>query len=241
MQHIFQFSDETRRYETDGSFSSAEAEEALLHGTLFYKVDGSNGMIQVIHDDNGELILRIFQRLDTKGKEVDDKLKAQQNIGAADILPLPPGKNPSAYAGHSYVYSEITTEGIKGKKAINMKRAQQEVVEKHKDIIVAYGEEWISVEWVGEKFNKTPNVPHPVALAIHREQRVENELALERSYEGMRQYLVEDCVDQPVEGFVLEHGGVYWKVRADCFLLPKGEKGPFEANRDKTRPPVYLI
>lgn len=239
MYHIFAFNDETKRYESE--FSSPEAEEAFEHGTLYYKIDGSNGMVQAIQDEESTTppTVKIYQRLDTKGKDPN---------GDTTVTPLPSGKNPSVYPGHSYCYSEIT-EDVSGKKLVKRNRAMLELVQRHLEKFVS--REWTSVEWVGTMFNKTPNVPHPIALAIHEEQRVvpcnngedkqDGDLAMERTFDGARKCLLEDCVDQPIEGFIIEHGGRYWKVRSDCFLLPPGTKDPFRVNRDNSRPPVFLV
>ena len=241
MYHIFVFNDETKRY--DPEYSSPDAEQALLHGTLYYKIDGSNGMVQIIQPEDPTLSpqVKVFQRLDTKGKEPKE-----------EVTPLPEGMNASEYPGHSYYYSEIT-ENVPGKKLVKRNRAMLDLVNRNLEKFV--GREWTSVEWVGEKFNQTPNVPHPVALAIHEEQRVdgpsltkdvgeengEASLAIERTFEGVRKYLLEDCVDQPIEGFIIEHNGCYWKIRSDCFLLPEGTKDPFEGNRAMARPPIFLV
>ncbi|CAB9520700.1 expressed unknown protein [Seminavis robusta] len=245
MLHIFAFNDDNRKYETDGTFTNPAAEEALCHGTLFYKIDGSNGMVQVVNDDT----LKIYQRLDTRGKEPDNQL-----------IPLPDGKNATEYPGHSYYYNEIL-ENVQGKRLIKRNRAMIDIVDRHRTTFLAFGQEWISVEWIGTMFNSTPNVPHPIAVAIHQEQRVEMEQhsteenggdangtkngqsapGIQRTYAGMRKFLIEDCAEQPVEGLIIEHEGVYWKVKSDGFLLPEGISNPFKKNRENSRPPVFLV
>ena len=239
MYHIFSFNDETKRY--DPEFSSPIAKKALLYGALYRKIDGSNGMVHVVRDENSTAPpqVKVYQRLDTKGKEPNDD---------DTVTPLPSGKNRSEYPGHSYYYSEIT-ENVTGKKQIKRNRAMLDVVQRNLEKFT--DREWTGVEWVGTMFNKTPNVPHPIALAIHAEQRVgtvmdgednnENEIVMERTFEGVRKYLLEDCVDQPIEGFIVEHEGCYWKVRSDCFLVPAGNKDPFKLNREKARPPLFLV
>jgi len=226
MYHIFAFNDETKPPRYDPAFTSPEAEQALLHGTLYYKIDGSNGMVQVMAGEEEEPQFKIFQRLDTKGKEPKETLTA-----------LPEGKNATAYAGHSYYYDEITLD-VMGKKQIKRNRAMRELVQRHLSKFV--GSEWTSVEWVGTMFNKTPNAPHPIALAIHKEQIGEGDGIMERTFEGARKYLLEDCKDQPIEGFIIEHDGSFWKLRSDCFQMTDGAKDPFKANRESSRPPVFL-
>lgn len=231
MYHIFTFDKDTKPPRYQSSFVSPEAEQALLHGTLYYKIDGSNGMVQMISrgEDESEKDpqFKIFQRLDTKGKEPKETLIA-----------LPEGKNVAAYEGHSYYYDEITLH-VTGKKQIKRNKAMRELVQRHLDEFA--GSEWTSVEWVGTMFNKTPNVPHPIALAVHKEQIVEGDGIVERTYEGMRKYLLEDVKDQPIEGFIIEHGGNFWKVRSDCFPTTDGAKDPFKENRESSRPPVFLV
>jgi hypothetical protein len=312
MHHIFTFSDETRKYLTDGTCTSPAAEQALLHGILYYKIDGSNGMIQVIrqsttttttststttgdevsHEEPKMIIFKLYQRLDTRGKT------PSQGHGHGQITPLPDGKNAKAYPGHSYYYSEITTDPntVTGKRLLKRNRAMRDLIERHRDTLMAMKQEWISVEWVGQMFNKTPKVPHSIAMAIHQHQQIPNltieeeeegigekkmdiinnntpitdtpvqvlqnkanetssatididstattidtnPVRITRTYDGIRKYLLQDCSDQPVEGLIFQHDGVYWKVRADCFLLSKGEVVPFQKNRENARPPIFL-
>ena len=279
MQHVFAFDEETRRYkEEDGAFFSPEAELALHHGILYYKIDGSNGMVQVIAPKNAgdgdkEVRFKAYQRLDKKGKDPDDTL-----------ISLPAGKNPMSYPGHSYYYSEITTD-VPGKKQVKRNRAMLDLVTRNADKFIGMEREWISVEWVGSMFNKTPSVPHAIALAIHEDQFVEGRHSgdnqniapaaeqievqdggettlnmevehdsednekhsshvvpiIKRSYRGMRKFLLEDCVDHPIEGLILAYEGVYWKIRCDSFELPKGAKDPFRTNRENAMVPVYLV
>jgi len=298
MHHVFLFNEETKRYDENGKFFSSEAQEALEHGTLYYKIDGSNGMIRVIRpnnidgstDENAPFILKAYQRLDTKGK---DPSIAKDGAGAAAevaLILLPDGPNASSYADHSYYYSEIMLN-VNGRKLVRRNRAMLDLVQqRHADHFIKMEQEWISIEWVGTMFNKTPNVPHPIAIAIHAEQRVEYDATeghdvndandedysdarengkgvpvhgntgtnendkpratmytssepkpiIVRTYQGVRTFLMEDCVDQPIEGLVIEHERTYWKIRCDCFLLPNGNKDPFARNRDKAMPPVFL-
>lgn len=264
MQHIFAFNDETRRYDESGKLHSPDAEEALQHGMFYYKIDGSNGMVQVIRpaaDDDEPIRFKAFQRLDTRGKEPP----TESINNEPPLIPLPPGKNPTTYAGHSYYYSEISNN-VAGKKLVKRNRAMLDLVTRHADHLVAMDREWISVEWVGAMFNKTPSVPHAIALAIHDDQRLvvgggEMEGVLQlpptttqptptptptttitRSFDGMRKFLMDDCADHPIEGLVLEHEGVYWKIRSDGFLLPKGVKDPFKGqNRENAMAPIFLV
>lgn len=213
MAHIFEFDKDTGLY--TGTIASAEAEAALQRGKVFYKIDGSNGMIAC--GDGGELTA--FQRLDTRGRPPPE-----------GCIRLPNGNNADVYEGHSYFYKPIDMN-VEGKKVKKMNQAMIDVVEKHKDRLLSYGD-FVSIEWVGAKFNKTPGVLHDVAIAIHAEQVCDE--AFDPSYEGLKLFLLQ--ADKPIEGLIFEFGGMYWKVRGDCF----DRKCSFKTNRAVARPPMYL-
>jgi hypothetical protein len=225
MVHIFEFDNETKLYAPH--VASKSASEALENGRLFYKIDGSNGMILIDRDDNDDNgstssnTLLAFQRLDTRGRPVPDH-----------CTPLPNGNNADVYEGHSYCYEPILSD-VPGKKSKKRNEAMLAVVQKHADHLSSLGRDAVSIEWVGQKFNKTPGVPQDVAIAIHSEQICE-EQPIDRSYEGVRSFLL--GVDPPIEGLVIEFQGTYWKVRADCF----DRKCPFKTNTSAARPPLYL-
>ncbi len=213
MIHIFELDKDTGLYQE--KITSAEAETALREGTAFYKIDGSNGMI--LRGDDGEP--RAFQRLDTRGRAPPE-----------GCIRLPKGPNVDIFKDHSYWYQPITT-CVQGKKAKQRNQSMLDVVEKHKDSLLAYGK-YVSVEWVGTKFNKTPGVPNDVAIAIHVEQRCEKNF--DRSYQGVKDLLLE--ADPPIEGLIFELDSVFWKVRADCF----DKKCSFKTNGSSVRPPTFL-
>ena len=73
---------------------------------------------------------------------------------------------------------------------------------------------FMTVEWVGRKFNKTPGVDADIALCVHHEQVPLTNVP--REFSELRTWLME----QGIEGVVVEHRGVYWKVRTDCFHKP---------------------
>ena len=219
MAHIFQFDDATRLYARETA--SEAAADALKNGRLFYKIDGSNGMV-ICHqseDDSKGKQLMAYQRLDTRGKPIPQK-----------CITLPEGLNAAAYEGHSYCYEPITAD-VEGKKLRKRNEAMLAVVQAHADQILLHGNA-VSIEWVGKKFNKTPGVPHDVAIAIHAEQVCEE--TIDRTYDGMRSFLLEN--DPPIEGFVVEWNGVWWKIRADCF----DRKCKFKTQVDSVKRPVYL-
>mmetsp|Transcript_629 Transcript_629/g.1776 ORF Transcript_629/g.1776 Transcript_629/m.1776 type:complete len:162 (+) Transcript_629:23-508(+) len=150
-------------------------------------------------------------------------------------LELPPGQNPDTYSMHSYFYDPITLN-VQGKKAIKRNKAMLQIIENHAEHIRSKmresGTDFVSIEWVGAKFNKTPNVPEDVAIAIHSEQVCSD--AMERTYGGMREYLLE--AEQPSEGLIIFHVGKYWKLRSECF----DRKCSFITNKAAARPPVFL-
>jgi hypothetical protein len=213
MMHIFEFDETTKMYAPREA--SKDAAVALQHGRMFYKIDGSNGMI--IRADGDTLLA--FQRLDTRGRPIPERCTR-----------LPSCHNVDTYKGHSYCYEPITAN-VTGKKEKKRNEAMLAVVEKHTDYLSSLGET-VSIEWVGNKFNKTPGVPVDVAIAIHSEQVCEE--IIDRSYEGMRSFFLE--ADLPTEGLILEFQGKYWKVRADCF----DRKCRFKTHTSTARPPVYL-
>lgn len=251
MYHIFKpiGTRDSYQYDPTGTCSSPEAEEALLYGTMYYKIDGSNGMIQVIRNENNLIEFKLYQRYDTRGKKDDKSLTPNRN---PNKVPLPAGLNPNTYPGHSYFYDEIRIDNIPEKQKNLLKKHQtmHNIVKNHANHLISFGREWISIEWVGTKINQTPNVNDEVAIAIHEEQIVDpnDVMNIDRTYEGIRKFLIEDCKDQPVEGLVFEHNGRYWKVISGNFYPAKNEAGemerdlhnPFYFNRKNGRPPIIL-
>jgi hypothetical protein len=229
MRHLFEF-DDSFRYKPDGRFSSSEAEQALLEGSLYHKIDGSNGMVQVIPLKDGRATLKVFERRDTRGKG--------HVVEGQKLTKLPNGKNPDSYPKHTYYLLEVTKDVIT-KSLSKRNAAMLELVERHKDKLLSMDREWISVEWIGRKFQQTPGVPHDVAMAIHEDQVVEEEkLMIERSFDGLKKYLLEDCAEHPVEGLIVAHEGLYWKVVTKAFC--ERNKNPFHTNKENGRPPVFL-
>jgi hypothetical protein len=229
MIHIFSFDDETHLYAP--TFESAASKEALEKGNLFYKIDGSNGLVKKKKGNDGLVLLEAFQRLDTKGRPSPE-----------GCIPLPPGSNMDSYQGHSYYYEPITTN-VDGKKARKRNEDMLKVVQDHAHHMfpkVGNEEEeesaasmFVSMEWVGYKFNKTPGVPHNVGIAIHSEQACKE--VVERTFEGMKSFLLES--NPPIEGLIVEYDGLYYKVRGDGF----DKKCRFRTNPSSARPPIFLV
>ena len=246
MSHIFQFEEVERGPKLYvPKAASDEAQEAMEHGRLFYKIDGSNGMILITRDggNTGEgkeekneehggndqeehrhVQLTPYKRFDARGKPPPER-----------CVPLPVANNPDAYPGHTLFYEPMPIDcDSKGQRKIN--KVVSQIVNDHKNHILDVAGEgcsYLSVEWVGRKFNKTPGVPHDVAMAIHAEQVCNEDI--ERTYDGFRSFLLES--DSPIEGLVVEFKGTFWKIRADCF----DRKCPFKTAPESVRPPIFLI
>jgi len=228
MIHIFEFDTTSHLYLP--RVASEAAEEALKNGRLFYKIDGSNGMIMKNfcdgddENDSNTNLLVAFQRLDTRGRTIP-----------AHCVQLPNGQNSKVYEGHSYCYEPISID-VPGKKQKKRNQAMLSLVQNHSDYFLSLmnkrGDNCVSIEWVGTKFNRTPGVPPDVAIAVHSEQVCE--VTVDRNYEGMKSFLL-DC-DTIIEGLVIEYCGNYWKVRADCF----DKKCTFKTNNSSARAPKYL-
>lgn len=259
MEHIFVFDPDTRLYQPEG-WTSPQAQAAVENGQFLYKVDGSNGIV-VIRSKSEETVERFeatdssswrfepYQRLDTKGKAPPE---------SSLCIELPSTcQNLSIYEGHSYWYQPITIEGIEGKKARKRNQQMIDLVEKHQQHLLEQSGLWktrdsedektrfVSIEWVGTKFNRTGGVPHDIALALHSEQQLSKEdtSKVDRSYEGIRKFLLE--ADPPIEGLIIRQDmgtpeGVgctrYWKVRSDCF----DRKCRFKQSPGSARAPHYL-
>lgn len=78
--------------------------------------------------------MKVYQRLGTRGKDPSEV--ADGNT----LVPSPDGPNPSSYSGHSYYYSEITTE-VQGKKAMKRNRATLELVQRYADYLIGLEQE----------------------------------------------------------------------------------------------------
>ena len=172
-----------------------------------------------------------FQRLDIRGKQTPPP----------HCISLPAGRNMDTYDGHSYYYEPIRLD-VAGKKAKKRNQEMIQIMEDHADYLLQImddtGTNFVSIEWVGTKFNKTPGVAHDVAMILHQDQLCDE--SMERSYEGIKSYLLGYNAwsgHPPVEGLVIEHNGVYWKLRADCF----DRKCPFKTHPAAARAPVNIL
>ena len=248
MEHLFQIErgwDENnpRKGRYFNEFTSDLAQEALENSDHIYKkVDGSCGIVSydVAADE-----LSLYQRIDTRGRDP-----------SSTLVPLPVGKNPVNYKSkehaHSYFMEKIVVSEGDGKKAKKNKRALLDVLERNKDALVdlilsrasSDGDDssplFLSVELVGTKFNQTPGVDAPVALAPHCLQRLSADdfpylpQSLPRTFDELKLALVDS--DNVAEGIVVEHKGNFWKVHSKL-LEPTCT---FATDKSKASPPVFF-
>jgi hypothetical protein len=198
MQHIFKLVDNLYVDE----FYSEAARAALVKGSACVKVDGANHM--VVKSDSG---ITLYQRFDSKSGECPE-----------GYIDLPDGKNESRYTSrersHAYFYKPVDLETGK------LRRIFAALVDQAAGYLDAKPFGQYSVEVVGRKFQKTPGIDKDAALAFHADQCLHLEPQV-RSYQGLRSYLLDQVC---IEGVVLEHEGIFWKVRSNCFE----KKCPFE-------------
>ena len=191
MQHIFRLVDNLYVDE----FSSDAAQAALKSGIACVKVDGANHM--VTKTDSG---ITLYQRYDSKSGH-----------RPGGFIDLPDGKNESRYTSqqqtHAYFYKPVELETGK------LRRTYAALVDQVAEHLRAQPCGHYSVEVVGHKFQKTPGVDRDAALAFHAEQCLQLQPSV-RSYQGIRSFLLTQVC---IEGIVLEHEGVFWKVRSNCF------------------------
>jgi hypothetical protein len=209
---------------------------------MYKKIDGSCGIVSydVAADE-----LSLYQRIDTRGRDPSFAL-----------VPLPVGKNPVNYESseqaHSYFMEKIVVSEGDGKKAKKNKRALLDVLERNKDALVdlilsetssdddGSSPLYLSVELVGTKFNKTPGVDAPVALAPHCLQTLSTDdtpylpQSLPRTFDELNLVLIDSEI--VAEGIVVEHKGIYWKVHSKLF----DPTCTFAMDKSKASPPVYF-
>ena len=289
MNHIFEFEKGIERgpklYIPE--FSSEEAKLALENGKLYYKIDGSNGMIVIIKSSSEAATTSATSSVDGEQEKMEEKVEEattqeEDNLIDYQLSPykrydsrgkepppqcikLPTANNPDSYEGHSYYYEPMNVDcKAKGIRKIN--EVVHEILNDHKQHIVnvattstagatASGDNkdgncddnaltrtsyYVSVEWIGTKFQKTPGVPHNVAIAIHSQQVCEEQI--ERTYDGVRSFLSGEGGGEGnpiiIEGLIVEYNGTYYKVRSDCF----DRKCLFKTKRELGKPPIeYLI
>jgi hypothetical protein len=247
MEHIFKMVriNNNKNAYCEDFFSNEAARTALEQGRRYWKIDGACGMIRLC-GDNGQL-LEAYERQDTRGRPPgrDDGL----------LVPLPTGANASAYGGeqgdeeeeatmnrprHTYYMRKVVVTEKDGKKQRKLKQAMLDILTQNRDALVeairthGSSEGWLSVEWVGTKFQKTPGVEVPVALCLHCHQRVQEDAELPRTYQQVKDLLARTAV----EGIVIEHAGRFWKIRSNL-MDPHGCL--FEKDRTKVPPPLELF
>jgi hypothetical protein len=206
MKHIWKL--ENNLY-TD-EFLDDEAKEALEHGTLLNKVDGSN---HCLFKEGDQWVL--YGRYDDKKGKLDEKKLPEQ-------YRLPPqGRNLQVYVTsvrHAYYYVRRPrpVPNAKGKlnKSGKVSKVLYEIIDRNTTRFNKMGVDYLTVEVVGTKFNKAPGLDFPCGLALHCDQVFDQEFKnIPRTKEGLQKLLSEVCT----EGVVLLHNNKCWKVRSNCF------------------------
>jgi hypothetical protein len=192
MQHIFKM--ENNLYTPE--FSSECAKAALLCGRYFVKIDGSNHMVM----KHASGALSLYARYDVKSTERIPNT----------CMELPAGGNPARYTSnhkeHHYCYRPV--ENVTGKMANMYGRLLRAAQSRFAHEPPGH----YSVEVVGRKFQRTPGVDADAALAVHADQEL-TDVRLS-TYADARTYLLDTVC---AEGIIVEHAGVYWKLRSNCF------------------------
>lgn len=197
MEHIFKFVPKTKSdlYMKPLEFASDEAKDAFIYGITYEKIDGANGLLKLV---DGEIVA--FERQDKKN--MNDIIIPDGHID------IPAGENAQRYSNHTYFYRKIDIDKITGKKAKPLAQKMLNLLIKHEAHLRTYLKEdgdFVTIEWVGKKFQQTPGVEDDVAICIHLEQIVYN---VPRD-EHFSTWLL----SQNIEGIIFEHEGKCWKVR----------------------------
>jgi hypothetical protein len=196
--------------------SAERAMQALLLGTIYVKIDGSNH--RIVFEDG---IPVIYARLDDKKRKINvDELPE-------DTITLGPG-NITKLKGHKYFFVR-KPRNMPGKIGA-IYNQMYDALDSNIDYVKSFNLPQISFEAVGKKFNNTPNIHIDAGIALHRDQVIQLH-SNSRHFEGIRTLLLES--ELIAEGIVVEHQGIFWKIRADLF-----QKGG-HAGR-KWTPPVIL-
>jgi hypothetical protein len=179
--------------------------------------------------------IELYQRIDTRGKDPPSALRELPSDGGNTTkYTSPDGKE------HTYYMEKIVLLETDGKKQKKNKKIILDVLERHKttfkELIEQNSSDFVSVEIVGTKYNRTPGVAAPAAIAPHCLQKVvlENK-SLPRTYEEAKQFLLSSGM--AVEGLVVEYNGKYWKLRSDMF----DPNCDFVTNKSKVMPPIVFL
>jgi len=187
-------------------------------------------MIKYTNEDND---LAVYERQDTRGKEPTE-----------DLVPLVSGANTDRYGEgtkkHSYFMRKVVLHKSDGKKQKKIKQALVDVVERNRkeliEAIKTHGDSsgCLSVELVGQKYQKTPGVDVPVALMLHCEQNVipAKGASLPRTYDEVKAFLA----SYVAEGIVVEWEGEFWKILSSCV----DPKCGFKTDRARAMPPSRI-
>jgi hypothetical protein len=283
MDHIFDFTklSGSKDLVYGPNFASPQAQEALENANnVYWKIDGACGLLKLIDNDDSDenSVLELYERQDTRGKDpppdlVPLPMKCMHDVFTPGLNNIENSneqknmicKNTNVYADskdrrHTYYMKKVQLEDNDGKGQRKIKRSLLQVLDDNHDKLIdaikKYGTDdgYLSVELIGNKFQKTPGVDNDVAIAIHCEQRIEFAVEREnvdknidkltsevkdfnnrmvifpRSFNGLKDLLS----SKNVEGIILEHNEIFWKIRSN--LMNRGCL--FETDRSNAIPPI---
>ena len=231
MYHLFRRNDE---HLYTNEFDCEESKDALLYGTFYVKINGSNNMLTKSPLNNQWYC---YQRYDDKKGTLDDSDHSELEpcSGLPYTRTLQHSLNPDVYYGtklstdepdekskkhhYYYVLRERYTDLPEGKRPRNpckLNKSLYRLIDQLSDSLnERYDDtqEYMTVELVGKKFNRTIGIDTHVAIAIHKDQLFDIPYD-SRTYESIRDMLLSEFV---CEGFVVEHNGRYWKILSECF------------------------
>lgn len=227
--HVFGIGDENLY---TGQCASEETAKILAdpQTVFFWKIDGSNMCIFMDAAEDGTHELTLYQRYDDKKGKV-----TPQDLESGKYRVLAEGPNPSKYNNHVYYYTPVPKpdDPSLSKKQRKMSTALYDAVNRSRDMVEKLCEThgFCTVEAVGRKFNKTPEVSDiDFGLAPH-ELQIADVPQEARTFEGIRDLLLKEYA---VEGVVLRSvDGKCLKIRSNCM----SKKDPFTEFKKTGSPP----
>jgi len=207
MQHLFSRKMRTytnRFYQLVLSKPTEEAANAAENGTIYLKIDGSNGRIDIDKTGKIECYRRFYDKKNVVMHSIDDTFVIQNGFKL-----LLDGVNNDHDRDKKYYmnYMDLRTFRKKELKIwTEIYRIAQTALERGD---LEPGHQY-SVEYVGQKFNSTPCVLSEIGIALHRQQVIHEKL---ETLEDFEQFFLRNAV----EGVVIEHDGRWWKMRSDGF------------------------
>jgi hypothetical protein len=195
---------------------------------LYVKIDGSCGAL--IREADGSYT--IYQRYDDKKHKFKDGIPE-------GYIPVPNENNLGIYNGggctHRYFLKKLSR---KPDAKFERKIADQlyKIVDAAIESKRLPDKDFISVELVGENFNRTPGVIGN-SIAVHSQQKfpwqIDSMNTPEQWLGLMKNYFLGTKSGVLFEGFIVEHKGMCWKIRSDklCPGIAKSYLPPFLLSR----------